>query len=172
MEYNKFVKYVDWADQDLSYRSILWKTLKWSKKVILYLVFVENWTPPQKLDTRNFYMQPWDTGSLRRKSITLPWRTHKEFCQETWQIYIGKEFSDGVKVHVVNKKKYEVKCCCRFWLVSLHKGRCFESSHPQKHYYLSLDSCQQHKIHRMQEKNIWQVVKGSFKCPGSGSFKL
>jgi hypothetical protein len=41
-EYNKFVKYVDWADQDLSYHSILWKTLKWSKKVILHLVFVEN----------------------------------------------------------------------------------------------------------------------------------
>ena len=37
-QYNKFIKGVDWADQYLSYYSVLKKTVKWSKKVVLYLL--------------------------------------------------------------------------------------------------------------------------------------
>jgi len=37
-QYNKFVKGVDRADQYLSYYSLLKKTVKWSKKVVLYLL--------------------------------------------------------------------------------------------------------------------------------------
>ena len=37
-QYNKFVKGVDRADQYLRYYSVLKKTLKWSKKVVLYLL--------------------------------------------------------------------------------------------------------------------------------------
>jgi len=37
VQYNKFMKGVDRADQYLSYYSVLRKTVKWSKKVILYL---------------------------------------------------------------------------------------------------------------------------------------
>ena len=35
---SKFVKGIDWADQYLSFYSFLRKTVKWSKKVVLYLL--------------------------------------------------------------------------------------------------------------------------------------
>jgi len=38
VQYNKFIKGVDRADQYLTYYSILKKTVKWSKKVVLYLL--------------------------------------------------------------------------------------------------------------------------------------
>ena len=38
VQYNKFMKGVDRADQYLSYYSVLRKTIKWSKKVVLYLL--------------------------------------------------------------------------------------------------------------------------------------
>jgi len=38
IQYNKFMKGVDKADQYLSYYSVLRKCVKWSKKVILYLL--------------------------------------------------------------------------------------------------------------------------------------
>jgi len=37
-QYNKFIKGVDRADQYLSYYSVLKKTVKWPKKVVLYLL--------------------------------------------------------------------------------------------------------------------------------------
>jgi hypothetical protein len=38
VQYNKFVKGIDRADQYLTYYSVLKKTVKWSKKVVLYLL--------------------------------------------------------------------------------------------------------------------------------------
>ena len=38
VQYNKFIKGVDSADQYLSYYSVLQKTVKWSKKEVLYLL--------------------------------------------------------------------------------------------------------------------------------------
>jgi len=38
VQYNKFIKDVDRADQYLSYYSVLKKTVKWSKMVVLYLL--------------------------------------------------------------------------------------------------------------------------------------
>jgi hypothetical protein len=38
VQYDKFMKGVDRADQYLSYYSILRKSVKWSKKVVLYLL--------------------------------------------------------------------------------------------------------------------------------------
>jgi len=38
VQYNKFIKDLDRADQHLSYYSVLKKTVKWSKKVVLYLL--------------------------------------------------------------------------------------------------------------------------------------
>jgi len=38
VQYNKFMKDVDRADQYLSYYSFLKKTVKWSKKVVFYLL--------------------------------------------------------------------------------------------------------------------------------------
>jgi len=37
-KYNKFMKGIDRADQHLSFYSVLRKTVKWSKKVVLYLL--------------------------------------------------------------------------------------------------------------------------------------
>jgi hypothetical protein len=37
-QYNKYIKRVDRADQYFSYYSILRKTVKWSKKVVLFLL--------------------------------------------------------------------------------------------------------------------------------------
>jgi len=38
VQYSKFIKGIDRADQYLSYYSVLKKTVKWSKKVVLYLL--------------------------------------------------------------------------------------------------------------------------------------
>ena len=38
VQYNTFIKDVDRADQYLSYYSVLRKTVKWSKKVVLHLL--------------------------------------------------------------------------------------------------------------------------------------
>jgi len=38
IDYNKYMKGVDWADQYLSYYSILRQTIKWTKKVTMYLI--------------------------------------------------------------------------------------------------------------------------------------
>ena len=38
VQYSKFIKGVDRADQYLTYYSVLKKTVKWSKKVVLYLL--------------------------------------------------------------------------------------------------------------------------------------
>jgi len=38
VQYNKFIKAVDRADQYLSFYSVLRKTVKWSKKLVLYLL--------------------------------------------------------------------------------------------------------------------------------------
>jgi len=38
VQYNKFIKDVDRADQYFSYYSVLKKTVKWSKEVVLYLL--------------------------------------------------------------------------------------------------------------------------------------
>jgi hypothetical protein len=38
VQYNKFINDVDRADQHLSYYSVLKKIVKWSKKVVLYLL--------------------------------------------------------------------------------------------------------------------------------------
>jgi len=38
VQYNKYINDVDRADQLLSYYSVLKKTVKWSKKVVLYLL--------------------------------------------------------------------------------------------------------------------------------------
>jgi len=38
VQYNKFIKGVDRADQYLSFYSVLRKTIIWSKKVVLYLL--------------------------------------------------------------------------------------------------------------------------------------
>jgi len=38
VQYSKFMKGVDRADQDLSYYSVPKKTVKWSRKVVLYLL--------------------------------------------------------------------------------------------------------------------------------------
>ena len=38
VQYNKFIKGIDSADQYLSYYSVLQNTVKWSKKVVLYLL--------------------------------------------------------------------------------------------------------------------------------------
>ena len=37
-QYNKFIKGVDRADQYLNYYSVLKKTVKWSKKMVIYLL--------------------------------------------------------------------------------------------------------------------------------------
>jgi cytochrome c oxidase subunit IV len=38
VQYNKFIKGVESADQYLNYYTVLQKTIKWSKKVVLYLL--------------------------------------------------------------------------------------------------------------------------------------
>ena len=62
VQYNKFIKGVKSADQYLSYYSVLQKTAKWSKKVVLYLLncvlfnafFVNRTVSTNKVKYKNF----------------------------------------------------------------------------------------------------------------------
>jgi len=61
-KYSKFIKNIDRADQHLSYYSLLKKTVKWSKKVVLYLLnrvlfkafFVYRTLNTNKVNYKNF----------------------------------------------------------------------------------------------------------------------
>lgn len=66
LEYNKYMKGVDRADQYLSYYSILRKTMKWSKKVVLWLLncalfnafrVYKYHNPDSKLSYKNFLLE-------------------------------------------------------------------------------------------------------------------
>jgi hypothetical protein len=62
VQYNKCINDIDRADQHLSYYSVLKKTVKWSKKVVLYLLnyvlfkafFVYRMLNTNKVEYKNF----------------------------------------------------------------------------------------------------------------------
>jgi hypothetical protein len=63
VQYNKFMKGIDRADQYLSYYSVLRKTVKWSEKVVMYvcalqcIFYVQDTKYNKKVKYKNFLHQ-------------------------------------------------------------------------------------------------------------------
>jgi len=159
------------ADQCLSYYSVLRKTVKWSKKVVLYLLscaifnsfFVyRTLSTNKKVESKNFQHQvgrSWisevqnrsksssDDLQLPEKPTTPrgpkqdpPGRLTGDLrIHKLEKIVAGGEGkkkypSRQCKVCAAHKKRSETRYICKFCVVPLHKGSCFEKYHTVKNY--------------------------------------
>ena len=171
IQYNKFMKGIDRADQYLSFYSVLRKTIKWLKKVVLYLLncalfnafFVyRTLNRNKKVKYKNFLHKvgtSWisevqnrsesnsDDLQLPEKQTTprgpkqdLPGRLSGDV-----RIYkLEKIFGGGegkrkyparpCKVCAAHKKWSETRYTCKFCIVPLHKGSCFDKYHSVTRY--------------------------------------
>ena len=171
VHYNKFMKGIDRADQYLSYYSVLRKTVKWSKKVVLYLLkcalfntfFVyRTLNTNKKVKYKNFLhkvgrswiaeAQNWseinsDDLQLPGKQTTPrgpkqdpPGGLSGNFRIPKLEKIVGggdgkrKYPARPCKVCAAHKKRSETRYLCKFCIVPLHKGSCFEKYHSVTNY--------------------------------------
>jgi hypothetical protein len=138
MEYNKFMKGVDRADQYLSYYPILRKTMKWSKKVVLWLINcalfnafrVYNMQNPQKKMTyRNFLINTariWASDNAEKPQDEVQPTTSQTPTGRTPKLDPPGRLSGDMKKHTLEsivgsgKKKFPTKPCK---VCSAHKKR-------------------------------------------------
>ena len=167
---NKFMKGVDRADQYLSYYSILRKTVKWSKKVVLYLLncaifnafFVyrtlntdkkvkyknflhevgRSWISESKIEVSPILMtfsrqrSKQHQGGLNRTrqadSLVISENTN---LKKLLVVVVGRNYpARQCKVCAAHKKQSETRYICKFCVVPLHKGSCFEKYHSVTNY--------------------------------------
>jgi len=166
VQYNKFMKGLDRVDQYLSFYSALRKTVKSSKKVVLYLLNcallnaffvcrtinthkkvkyknflheigrswiseVQNQSEPNSDDLQLPEKQTTPRGPKQDppSSLSGHFRIHKHE-----KIFGGgqgkrKHPARPCKVCAVHKKRSETRYICKFCVVLLHKGSCFEKYH-------------------------------------------
>ena len=172
VQYNKFMKGVDRADQYLSYYSILRKSVKWSKKMVLYLLncalfnafcvyrtltnknvryknflheVARSWiSEVQITDKSNSddLQMPEKQTTPRGPKLDPPGRLSGDFRTHK----LGKIVAGGkgnkkypvrqCKVCAAHKKRSATRYICKFCVVPLHKGSCFEKYHTLRNYYL------------------------------------
>jgi len=171
VQYNKYMNGTDRGDQYLSFYSVLRKTVKWSKKVALYVLncalfntfFVyRTLNTDKKVKYKNFLHEvgrSWisevqniseyssDDLQLPEKQTTprvpkqdLPGRLSSNFRIHKLEKIVGggegkkKYPTRQCKVCAAHKKRSETRCICKFCIVSLHKGSCFEKYHSVMNY--------------------------------------
>ena len=168
---NKFMKGIDRADQYLSFYSFLRKTVKWSKKVVLYLLncallntfFVYRTlnTTNKNVKYKNFLHEvgrPWisevqnrsDSNSddlelpEKQTSPRGPKQDPPGRLSGDFRMHKLEKIGDGegkrkyparpYKVCAVHKKQTEPRYICKFCVVPLHRGFCFEKYHSVTNY--------------------------------------
>ena len=169
-QYNKFIKGIDRADQYLSFYSVLRKTVKWSKKVVLYLLncalnafFVyRTLNTNKKVKYKNFLHEVGMSGvpevqnqsesnsdelQLPEKQTTPrvpkqdpPGRFSGDFRIHKFEKIVG--VGEGKRMYparqckmcAAHKKQSETGYICKFCVVPLHKGSCFEKYHSVMNY--------------------------------------
>jgi len=163
VQYNKFLKGVDRRDQYLSYYTVLRKTVKWPKKVVLYLLscvlfntfFVyRTLNTNKKVKYKNFLhdVGRYETSEVQNQNESssddpqLPEKQTKPRSPK--QDPLGRLSSDfrihklekivgggkgkkkyparECKVCAAHKKQSEARNICKFCIVLLQKGSCFE----------------------------------------------
>ena len=156
VQYSKFIKDVDRADQCLTNYLVLKKTVKWSKKVVLYMLncvlfnafFVYSTLNTNEVkELRAWVGKVLDIGSPESKWVKFWWlsiaregglnRTHRWFLNtQTWK----KCWQRGG-----GKKKYPARQCTvcaahkkrsiwKYCVVPIHKGPSFEKYNSVTNY--------------------------------------
>uniref|UniRef100_G1Q6F5 PiggyBac transposable element-derived protein domain-containing protein n=1 Tax=Myotis lucifugus TaxID=59463 RepID=G1Q6F5_MYOLU len=143
-EYNAHVKGIDRADQFLSCCSILRKTMKWTKKVVLYLINcglfnsfrVYNVLNPQaKMKYKQFLLsvvRDWITDDNNEGSpepetnLSSP---SPGVARRAPRKDPPKRLSGACRVCAAHGKRSESRYLCKFCLVPLHRGKCFTQYH-------------------------------------------
>ena len=163
LDYNKYMKGVDRADQFLSYYPIYRKTIKWSKKVALYLfncalynafVLQQHYnTNSKKLHFHDFLLkicESWikDRSPVGEKNLEFP-STSRASSRESINRLSGHVKEHQLirisetnnrkrrRCHVCykNKKIKRTNLMCKSCGVALHLGDCFASFHLKDKQY-------------------------------------
>jgi hypothetical protein len=170
VQYNKFMKGVDRADQKLSVYSVLRNTVKWSINMVLYLLncgifntfFVyRTLNTNEKVKYKNFLREvgsSWISEVQNRSECnsdlqlpekqTTPRGPKKDLpgrLSRNFRIHKLEKICDGgegnkmyparqYKVCAAHKKQSETRNICKFCVVLLHKGSCFEKYHSVTNY--------------------------------------
>lgn len=159
IDYNKYMKGVDRADQYLSYYSILRKTVKWTKRLAMYIIncaffnsnVVYNSTKTQKIRYKTFLhdiARQWVTDEVPESSSEEPQQIisrrdppgrlsmdmRKHILEKI--VGAGKKKNPQKQCRVCAAKKVRSETCfmCSFCRVPLHRGKCFERYHTVKKY--------------------------------------
>jgi len=159
IDYNKYMKGVDRADQYLSYYSILRKTVKWTKRLAMYMMncaffnayVVYNSTKTQKIRYKKFLhdiARHWVTDELPEISTEElvemiskrdpPGRLSMDMRKHILEKIVGagkkKNPQRQCRVCAVKNVRSETCFICSFCRVPLHRGKCFERYHTVKNY--------------------------------------
>ncbi|KAG8223668.1 hypothetical protein J437_LFUL001776 [Ladona fulva] len=160
LEYNKYMGGVDRADMYLAYFSVLRKTMKWTKKVVLWLIssaLFNSFVVYKTLNTTTL-AKGWakceegksasssndDTDGRRERPTQRalrrdnPARLEGGMVRHTLERIVGygkkKYPSRMCRVCSANKLKKETRYICGFCKVPLHKGQCFTKYHTKTKY--------------------------------------
>jgi len=171
IQYNKFMKGVDRADQYLNYYTVLRKIAKWSKNVVLYLLncalfkafcVYRTLNTNKKVKYKNFLhevgwswiskfqdrsdsdsddlQQPEKQTTPRECKQDPPCRLSGDSRIHKLEKIVGggegkrKYTARQCKVCGAHKKRSETRYICKFCVVPVHKGSCFEKSHSVTDY--------------------------------------
>ncbi|XP_026469574.1 piggyBac transposable element-derived protein 4-like [Ctenocephalides felis] len=159
VEYNKFMKGVDRADQYLSYYSIIRRTKKWTKRTVMFLIngalfnafrVFQTLNANSKIKYKTFLHDvakvwinenvkdniddPGPSTSYRRN--IFPKRLLDASKHNIVKITGGKKIHPQRQCHVcaTHKKKSLTCFMCQLCSVPLHKGECFHKFHTCNKY--------------------------------------
>ena len=155
-DYNKFMKGVDRADQYISYYKIMRKTVKWTKRVVMFLIncaLFNSYRIYNLLNTKQIkYKQfiytvgcKWAIESTQEHQEAMP-STSRATSRKDNNLRLSGDLSKHklkkitcttkvkyptrkCRVCTVHKKRGETRYICSFCTVALHKGDCFERYH-------------------------------------------
>ncbi|EFN76604.1 PiggyBac transposable element-derived protein 4, partial [Harpegnathos saltator] len=149
VEYDKYMKGVDCADQYLSYYSILLKTKKWTKKVVLYFINAALFNAYQvyvKSSGNHIQFKRFLLGVanswLNTTTETEESESVNRLCPEMRQHKIVRIIGKGriknprrpCRVCTASKKRSSTSFMCSSCNVPLHAGECFEKYHTKSKY--------------------------------------
>lgn len=161
LEYNKYMKGVDLADQYLAYNPIIRKTVKWTKKAFMFIlntalfnsfVVFKVLNPGKKIKFSSFLKniaQNWiEKGYVHSES---PGNVSKRVSREDAPMRLSADMRQHkvVKITSSGNKKFPQKRCrvckkngkrketcfmCSYCEIPLCMGKCFEDYHTKKNY--------------------------------------
>lgn len=157
------MKGVNRADQYLSYYSILRKTSKWTKCVVMYLIncalfssyIVYNSVHARKMKYKKFlyetalywlsdstgildqttdHLDPSDPGPSTSTTKKTSRRNPPTRLSMDMRKHVNTKIISTSKKKIAQKKRSETSYMCKHCEIPLHRGKCFNDYHTKKHY--------------------------------------